>query len=409
MNNSTWCAIQKATAVRSGALALGLALVVAACGSGDDEPVVEGPVGTQVADDGDGVEVTADRDSAAVTADGDGGDVAVTADDGDGPASPVASPLGAFLGDPTYGAVVSPEAGARQAEQAIERETLIAECMAGAGFDYVVVEPADVVRSTALTGVDGQAYDDGSMAWATRWGFGITTTRFSTEEVGPDLVGHEREGASAVVAVDPNVAVTASLAPDELERYLTTLYGGEEGAGTGTGIDDESGGGCLGEAIRSTEAVAFSFYEEFGADLDALYAAADADRRIEDAVGAVDDCLIDLGFAYRSRRDTFLAFDEQLGAVLAETSHPADALSDLEMATMSADEVDALLRRPRTITDAGRALLAELQTREIAQAVAVNGCGGGASLTELRSEVVAEYEQAFIDDNAERLAPFAAG
>ncbi len=402
-----------------GALGPGLlALVMAtACAGGDGGPegasvaaTVQERADAVTAADNGGETSAGDEADGGLTTAGDGPDTVdraagpgaapSTAQGVDGaPTRIVPSPLAAFLGDEGYGAERSLEARARLVERERIQQALIVDCMAAAGFDYVPVDPAagGVLGGTLGTGVPGQEFDDGSADWAARWGFGYTTTRFAQQEVGDDLIGHRR-GAEQSGATDPNLAVAAGLLPEELEAWFAALYG-----------DQSSGfevGGCLGEAVVATEAVALGFYDEFGARLDELYASVEADPRIIEAEAAVTACVAEQGLVHRSAEDTFGEFDRELRIVLEEAVHPADGMSDVELARLSAAEVDELLRRPRTFSPQGRALLARLQAEEIDLALAVNRCGGGQALAALRSVVTAEYEEAFVTANAEMLEPY---
>ncbi len=61
------------------------------------------------------------------------------------------------------------------------------------------------------------------------------------------------------------------------------------------------------------------------------------------------------------------------------------------------------------LDDEGRAELAVLQAEEIAIAVATDECGGSqAELSALDREIRSEYEQRFLDENADRVSAFEA-
>ena len=419
-------------------LAVVLVLVVASCGGeGEGDAGTAGAAADRaVGDAGDGAGAGAgDRAGGVVagadgaSADGAGAESGTgggdESGDGDNPASAgepagpvagndddppesVASPLGILLGDETYGLDRSSGSEATLVAKQREQQELTAECMAAAGHRYIPIEPAASAtgRGAAGTGVAGQETDDGSRAWAAAWGFGVSTTEFAVEEVGPDLIGHERGLAPAARGTDPNTVIMAELSPVELEAYFAALYGEAAAGGDGDGFE---AAGCVGQAIQATEAVALEFFAEFADDLDALYSDVEADERLVAAIAGIDECLAGQSLTYGSRREVLTKLDIELSGVLAETSHPAEALDDATLARLSAAEVDELLRLPRTVSAAGLAALGELQQREIELALAVHDCGGGAELVSLRSMVIAEHEQAFIEANEDRLAPYRVG
>ncbi|MEM9894232.1 MAG: hypothetical protein AAF962_25545 [Actinomycetota bacterium] len=411
-------------------LALVSALALAGCGlvGGDDtDRAADGTASTSTDEvdstttDGDGLDPagpdTEDTDGAGTTT-GDGADDEADndtdADADDGPTAPdlslgdvVPSPLGEYLGDPTYGAEWLPAAAERRREVELERQRFIESCMAAGGFEYLPIEPdpdpAQVTGGWSLA--DQQTRD-----WVATYGFGISTTRFTTGElegrvglVGFDGAGQERPS-------DPNLAITGELSPVELEAYFDLLYGATDaaGGGVGGGVGGFEVAGCLGGAAEASAVASFAFYDEFGDELDELYAAVTADERLTDTEAEVADCVADEGLDYLSAEERTRAFAARLRAVDDEVSHPIDELSERDLALLSASAVDELLALPRTVSPAGLAVLAEVQTDEVALALATFDCGGG-SLAEavLRSEVTAEYEEAFIADNGERLAPFA--
>ena len=76
---------------------------------------------------------------------------------------------------------------------------------------------------------------------------------------------------------------------------------------------------------------------------------------------------------------------------------------------MSEEELDAIFNQPRQLSPEALEKLGELQAQEIELALVVNGCGGGfADQRELIQEVVADYEQRFLDENAELVEEFRA-
>lgn len=394
-----------------------VALLAASCGSNDDadelgSAVADAPVGA--AADGGDPDQTPDPDGPEVVAgaddgDSDGGlgDPAARDDNEEGDRGPapesltaadvVASPLGRFLGDDTYGAEWSPAAEERRRQAEAERQQFMVTCMAEAGFEYLPVESVGRGPGTGVRTVAAEQTRD----WAQRWGFGISTTRFSQAEVGDGLVGHDGSGP-VLGGDDPNLAVTSALSPADLERYFAALYGDEGGGGFEVA-------GCLGGAAASAAAASLAFYDEFGPELDALYTEIEADERLIEAEDRVRACVAGSGLDYLDSAERLRHFDAAVSGVVEAATHPSDALSDREMALLSAAEVDELMGQPRQLSAADRSTLAAIQAEEVALAVAVFDCGGGGLATAvLRSQVTAEYEERFLAEHADRLEPFRA-
>lgn len=403
------------------------ALLVVGCGlvGGDDTAGAADEGASTSTDEAESTTTEGDElDPAGPDTDDPAGDTADEPDDvdgtddaddtEDGPMAPdlslddvVPSPLGEYLGDPTYGAEWLPAAAERRREVELERQRFIESCMAAGGFEYLPIEPDP---DPAQVAGGWSVADQQSREWVATYGFGISTTRFTTGELEgrSDLVGFD--GAGQERPSDPNLAITSELSPVELEAYFDLLYGATDAAGGGVG--GEVGGfevaGCLGGAAEASAVASFAFYDEFGPELDELYAEVLADERLTDAGAEVAACVADEGLDYLSPEERTRIFATRLSAVDDEVSHPIDELSERDLALLSASAVDELLALPRTISPAGLAVLAEVQADEVALALATFDCGGG-SLAEavVRSEVTAEYEEAFIADNSERLAPFA--
>ncbi len=122
------------------------------------------------------------------------------------------------------------------------------------------------------------------------------------------------------------------------------------------------------------------------------------------------DCVSSQGFDYTSDEAVYQRFNRDLVALEPAMSHPADELSDEDFATMSSEDLDAVLSQPRTISPEGLAILATLQAEEIELALVVDECGGGIEAqNETFRQIVLEYEQQFLDDNRDRLAAFESG
>ena len=216
------------------------------------------------------------------------------------------------------------------------------------------------------------------------------------------------------------------MSDSEREAYYEALYGADGGvvsvdetvsvdeAVSVEQTDGDAGfagfepGGCEGEAFGEDPLQRFA--EEFGDELDAIYERVEADPRIVEARREVSDCVAEKGFDYPEREDElFERYDEELAAIVAQGTHPGDELNADDVAELSDEELQNVFNQGRTFPDEALARLGELQEEEIATAIAVEECGGGFDASrDLFAEVSAEYEQQFIDDNADRLAPYTA-
>ena len=96
----------------------------------------------------------------------------------------------------------------------LQREELVAECMAKEGFEYVPnTDSGTTVGSDDEQ--EGPAWD--SLEFAQQYGYGVFDWPGSS---GPEEVPTEEE-----IYVDPNEDYVNSLSPSEQEAYFATLYG----------------------------------------------------------------------------------------------------------------------------------------------------------------------------------------
>ncbi len=184
-----------------------LALVMAGCGGGSDvetSPSDGAGSPTDSADDGDS---GTDEPGDEAETDGDDGD------ETDETTYEYESPLGEFLGwiDVDFD---EEEFRAEELARMARVEELTAACMREQGFEYIPVD-----HSQFWYDEDEFAGEEqwGTSEWIRTYGFGVTTMRFSQEQVGPDLVGydpHMYEGPEEEF-VDPNQDYRDSLSEPE--------------------------------------------------------------------------------------------------------------------------------------------------------------------------------------------------
>lgn len=338
-----------------------------------------------------------------------GGDTQASSDD-------VSSPLGEFLGedDIFFGDVDEDEAQERFIAEERERQAIIAECMREQGFEYTPTDPEQYVFFGG-EGEDGLEY--GEDEWIAKYGFGISTQRFSQESVGPDLVGYDDSFDGFDSDSDPNFAYLESLSESEQEAYQEALYGDDAFGEFDDTLSEEEQeaaiediewepSGCEGEAYTEVSSTN-RFFTEFEDELNELYERVEADPRIAEAEQEISDCVADRGLDYTDMEDLYESFESRLSELESEVQYPSEELDEDDFAQMSPDELDEIFNQPAILSDEAKATLAEIQAEEIELAVAVDECGGGFEDQEaLYREVVAEYEQQFIDENEDRLTEF---
>ena len=329
------------------------------------------------------------------------------------------SPLAEFLGQDLFGADGFDEAAF--AEEQRQREEAIAACMADQGFEYI---PRDTSAFAAAVRPDDIEFD--SREYAETYGFGITTERYSQEEVGPELVGHRFAAFEEAMEDDPNADIVEAMDDGTREAYYAALYGDEDLFGDfdpETMTDEEleelessftfEPQGCDGEAWADN--ANNDFFQEFDEELTELYRAVEDDPRLQQRQDEVSECVAEEGFEFSGLDEDgytalYTRFEEDLNRIEEMIGgFPGEDLTDEDFATMSEEELEAIFNAPREFTPEARELLGELQRQETELAVAVYDCGGSFGANEdLFREVSAEYEQRFLDEHADRLAQYRA-
>ncbi len=162
--------------------------------------------------------------------------------------------------------------GLRDADPGLDRRrseavaVLTAACMADHGFVYLpVVEAPPAIPDADL----------GPVAWAERWGFGVSTSI---------------DAAPPPPQPDPNLEAVGRMPPGERDRYLVALHGPAAG-----------GGGCHGKAVDAVLGLRDRALAPLARELDALEAAIDGDPGTVALLGAWRDCVRPAGFAAADR------------------------------------------------------------------------------------------------------------
>ena len=257
--------------------------------------------------------------------------------------------------------------------------------MAQEGFDYIpFVPPAgDPVVDAELTPEE----------FAAEFGFGLST---GVRDGGTPLTL-----ATGPEAVDPNLEIVQSMEPLERIEYHRSLYGpaAELDESSGYPIDmqqtlvaaDESS--CLLHAQEEAFA-GEAFWTEFGAEWTDVVDRALADPRLVEVRDQWASCMAAEGYDFPDQPAMQAHLLARLDAVV---SYPSGSASDRLFAP---PEPTGAAPEP----DYDPAELAALIDEEIAIATLSLECS--AASDEVFAEVLGEYEQAFVENNLDRLEKY---
>lgn len=345
------------------------------------------------------------------------------------------SPIGEFLGFDTAADFNSEDEQAKYQEQEREAQQRIADCMRAEGFEYTPVDYSEfeVFEEAAREGPEW-----GSTEWVELYGFGISTQRFSQAQVGPDLIGYDgsfSEGDGDFQ--DPNQDYVEGLSEEERNAYYEVLHGVE----TGPEIDFENmteeevneayddyyqneyvATGCQNtvyenifeqDDVFGEDSPFTQFQEEFGDELEELYNRVESDPRVVEARQKITTCVAEKGYPdYIDEQSVYEDIENRMSALESGNSFgdPFFGLSEEEMQSLGEEDFEAMIDEANneTMSDADKTLLGEIQTYELGLAAAVDDCGGGffggggGELNEIRVQI----EQEWLDANRDRLAEF---
>lgn len=320
----------------------------------------------------------------------------------------------------------------RAQEMEIQQE--IAQCMAGEGFEYIPFVPSDVGGGFVGADFDEEEY-------VKTYGFGVSTW------VLQDAAFNGDGNFEDPYANDPNQEIVESMDQLEQEEYYRVLYGGEPDIIANTPQEEL-------EAMTEEELMAFydeayanwqpdgcqnaayngaygggesqmAFWDEFGADYEAIYTRAQSDERILDAQAKWSACMTDKGYDYATRDDMYAyfmgsesggtwvegEFQQKVNELITWPDYPGDEVSGESSGGVATTMViagegdgggegDFEYYGPEYDIEELQPLINE----EIAVATADYECS--AFLREVSEEVYKEYEQIFIEENLDRLTAF---
>lgn len=301
-----------------------------------------------------------------------------------------------------------------------EVNDLVVACMAAEGFEW----RPDPIDEATMFGVQSDDEPEwGSQEWVDRYGFGITTQRYEQSVVGPDLIGANYSMGMDHEYVDPNEDYVQSLSEAELAAYYEVLYGSDSGIEWDETLSDEENSaridefyadyvptGCMNTAWAQVDDNQRSneFYQDFGDELERLYAQVESDPRVVQFQQQARECVTAKGMQYATEEEVWMLWDEELMALESEhIQYPGQDLTEQDWERITDEELEALYQQPTVMSEEGKAILAELQKQELEMAKVYTECGADqVSAMRVRFEVQVELEQQFLDDNADRLASY---
>ena len=339
------------------------------------------------------------------------------------------SPLGDFLGWSQSLDFDEEAEEARWAEQQRQVQEAIAVCMSEQGFEYI---PVDTSAQNAF--FEEQLEDEldyGSAEWTAKYGFGVTTQRFTQGQVGPDLVANPYNFDTNVDSpADPNQDYIDSLGPNEQEAYFGALYGNEQGVEWDDSLSEEENQaaiddyyeneyvptGCepvaweeVTESGPGGEAQFRAFEEEFGNALEEMEERMTSHPDVVAYRAEVRACVEERGVEYLDQEEAWEFFENELTAAGLGWEDAGDPFADLDTTDFTDEDFERVWQEAQNQPLAPEKLeaLGELQALEIATAVALEECGGGWQNEEAALQSVRiELEEEFLAANADRLAEF---
>lgn len=298
-----------------------------------------------------------------------------------------------------------------------ERQDLIVTCMAEQGFEYIPQDPS------AWVSIDPAELGEpewNTREYAERYGFGVSTQMFEQSVVGPDLIGQNEAYNDATIWEDPNQDYIDALAPDVQSAYFEALYGNDPGVEWDDTLSEEENqarvddyyenvytpSGCDAESQEETYAddPSTAFYQAFGDELDDLYQRVEADPELVEFRNERDRCVSEAGYDI-DVENPWNEFSERTNEIYNHVTWPNEELTEADWAEMSDEQMEAANEMKPTLSDEGRAMLAEVQADEIAAALAVFDCGGS-ELWDVYTRVQIRLEQEFVDTHAAELEAF---
>lgn len=269
-------------------------------------------------------------------------------------------------------------------------EELVAQCMAGEGFEYTPVDYGAAGTELPMpTTDDGETLASGTLEYAQQYGYGITTNPWAGS-------GAPDPAATAQAWVDPNQEYLDSMTESEMAAYQAALYG-EEPSFT----DDEDWDnwhptweeqGCYGFANHEVYGDQMgnggddNEWADLEAEVDTLWASVETDPRVAEATESWASCMSDAGHpGLTAVHDAEDSISSAVNAVYDDDDPHADLDDDPTPEDVAA--ADAALQES----------IAEITPQEISLAVADYTCRDEVDYDRIRHAVSVDLQQEFYD------------
>lgn len=286
------------------------------------------------------------------------------------------SPLIQQYGD-LYGAAQMGEHAADAYYDAMDREVeeAVAACMAEQGFDYVPQQSANYAY------VDTEYTELGPMAWAEKYGFGLTT---------------QQDNQPVAAPADPNDELLDAMSEAERQAWLAALWGeaseGEERTDGASG--EATDRGCRGEAEEVVLATAGD---------ENPWVSVLEDPQYSELLTQINE--IGMGLENHPGID---ALNAEWAECMSERGYPGLTSGADAQQLVSAEISLVDPNSDGMVDDVALADLTELQEFEIAVATTNITCLQEVDFEDRFTAIQFDLEQAFIDENRTELDALAA-
>ncbi|GEN80684.1 hypothetical protein [Actinotalea fermentans] len=275
-------------------------------------------------------------------------------------------------------------------QQQMQVEELVAECMAGLGFEYIPVDYSAMNAGMSISTDDEIPW--GTLEFAEQWGYGITTNPWEDSEESPEpLPGDE--------FVDPNQAITEKMSETELNAYYAALWGEQSMEPTEDGEYVEPSWeemGCFGSAqheIYGDSAFGAGEDDPFASlmeEMNTMWESVSTDDRILATEAEWASCMADAGHPNLAKvGDAEQEIYSQVDPIWN------DAYSDMPP--------DATEEDYRAVEQSIQDQLAAITPQEIELAVADYTCRDESGYDDVYSEVNLDLQQKFYDEHKAEL------
>ena len=365
------------------------ALVAVGCSSSEDGVADDAASGSSV-DDADGTAPDAADGSADSAPEDD--DATSGGDDGELTTDDILEMFPVINGTDQYAFQ------AQLADEARQRQLLLAECMMAQGFEYKPVDYDSVFSFDPAEGLDHT-----SREYAEHHGFGFISDNMFAEEYAMELL-------------IPNMKYLDSLSPEAQDAYYEALQGSPPELDSSITVEEMDAmseenpeiwepQGCAGEAFNLVSSFAdfFRIHEEFGDQIESMEERMEADPRVVEFEADWAECMAEAGYSYASPDDIFEELTNKMDE-LRDGYEPPSLLSEAEIEAMTKLELfeyfSLTVRDPEGLTG--------LQEFERAIAVASWDCGW-VSQNDFFEEIFAEYMRELIEENLDAIRALLAG